>query len=140
MAQKRPDRWLGPNHDTFWEWCGKGELRLQRCGDCGKLSWPVVKACEFCGSEKLQWERMSGRGKIVAWCTFERDYYRGLLPVPWDTILVELEEGPLFMSNPEGFTWQDITVGMDVELTFIECEDSAGTYMLPVFRLPVNAG
>ena len=52
---------------------------------------------------------MSGRGTIASWCTFERDYYYGLLPIPWDTILVELEEGPLFISNPQGFTWRDIT-------------------------------
>ena len=134
MAERRPDRWLGPNHDTFWDWCARGELRLQRCARCSGISWPVVKACEFCGGEDVSWEPMSGRGKVVSWCTFERDYYRGLLPVPWDTILVELEEGPLFMSNPKGFTWREIEVGMPVQLAFVDCEDSAGAYRLPVFE------
>ena len=78
---------------------------------------------------------MSGRGKILSWCTFERDYYRGILPIPWDTILVELEEGPLFVSNPKGFSWQDIQIGAPVQLAFIDCEDSAGAYKLPVFEL-----
>lgn len=77
---------------------------------------------------------MSGRGRIAAWTTFERDYYSGLLPIPWDTILVELEEGPLFMSNPEGFSWRDIHIGMPVVLAFIACEDSAGSFNLPVFQ------
>ena len=49
----------------------------------------------------LVWAPMSGRGRIVSWCTFERDYYAGILPIPWETILVELEEGPLFISNPQ---------------------------------------
>ena len=123
MAERRPDRTLGPGHDTFWEWCGSGELRLQRCASCGRISWPVVQACEFCGGTNLVWDRMSGRGKIVSWCTFERDYYAGLLPIPWDTILVELEEGPLFLSNPRGFSWKDIEAGMPVKLAFISCED-----------------
>ena len=135
MAERRPDRWLGPgHHHEFWDWCDKGELRLQQCASCGGISWPVVNGCEFCGGEDLSWEPMSGRGTIASWCTFERDYYRGMLPIPWDTILVELEEGPLFLSNPKGFSWQDITTGMPVKLAFIECEDSAGTYSLPVFE------
>ena len=108
MVQKRPDRTLGPGHDEFWAWCARGELRLQRCGDCGGLSWPVVSACEHCDSTKLTWERMSGRGKLVSWCSFDHDYYRGMLPVPYDTILVELAEGPLFISNPSGFGREDI--------------------------------
>jgi uncharacterized protein len=134
MSQRRPDRTLGPGHDQFWEWCSKDELRLQRCAACGGVSWPVVKACEFCGQAELTWQRMSGRGKIVSWCTFERDYYGGILPIPWDTILVELEEGPLFISNPRGFSWRETKIGMPVMLSFVDCEDSAGSFRLPVFE------
>jgi uncharacterized OB-fold protein len=134
MGERRPDRTLGPAHDEFWAWCAKGELRLQRCAECGKLTWPVMQACEHCSGARLGWERMSGRGTIASWCTFERDYYNGLLPIPHETILVELEEGPLFVSNPQGFTWRDITAGMKVKLAFLDCEDSAGPFKLPVFE------
>ncbi len=134
MRQRRPDRTLGPGHDRFWDWCNRGELRLQRCRDCGALAWPVVSACEACGGTALSWQRMSGRGRIAAWTTFERDYYGGILPMPWDTILVELEEGPLFLSNPRGFTWKDLRIAMPVVLTFIACEDQAGPFSLPVFE------
>jgi uncharacterized OB-fold protein len=133
MAERRPDRTRGAVHDQFWAWCAKGELRLQRCADCGKLSWPPEEACEHCGSANLSWERMSGRGKVMSWCTFERDYYNGVLPIPWDTILVELEEGALFVSNPHGFSWADIEPNMPVQLAFVDCEDSAGSFRLPVF-------
>ena len=134
MAQRRPDRTLGPGHDTFWEYCAGGELRIQRCKTCNELSWPVVQACEMCGSHGLEWEKMSGRGKLVSWCTFEREYYKGLLPVPWDTVLVELEEGPLFISNPQDFSWPEMAAGMPVAVEFIPCQDSAGEFALPVFR------
>jgi uncharacterized OB-fold protein len=134
MVQKRPDRTLGPGHDTFWDWCGKGELRLQRCGACNGLTWPVQDHCEHCHGEKLTWERMSGRGKVVSWCSFERDYYYGVLPVPYDNILVELDEGAMFLSNPKGFGWRDITPGMTVQVAFEACEDSAGEFSLPVFE------
>ena len=133
MGQRRPDRTLGPGHDEFWAWCERGELRLQRCANCGRLSWPVVQACEWCEGTAFAWERMCGRGKIVSWCTFERDYYAGLLPIPWETILVELEEGPLFISNPLDFSWQEIRFNMPVTVSFLECEDRAGSFRLPVF-------
>lgn len=135
--QTRPDRTLGPGHNEFWRWTAAGELRLQRCARCGELAWPVVRACEACRSSELRWEKMSGHGKLVSWCTFERDYTRGLLPIPWDTILVELDEGALFISNPQGFSWPEMVAGMPVELAFLACRDSHGEFALPVFRKAV---
>ena len=134
MAQKRPDRTLGAGHDTFWAGCAEGELRLPRCRGCGQLAWPVVDACDHCGGKEWAWETMSGAGKIVSWCSFEQDYYRGMMPVPYDTILVELAEGPLFVSNPAEFGREDIRFEMPVQVEFIACEDSAGPFQLPVFR------
>lgn len=134
MAERRPDRVRGPRHDEFWAWCARGELRLQSCGACGRLSWPVVDCCLHCGSDRLEWARMSGRGKVVSWCTFEYDYYGGAMPLPYETLLVELEEGPLFISDPVGLGWRDITFGMSVKLAFLACEDSAGPFQLPVFE------
>lgn len=132
-AMRRPDRVLGPGHDEFWEWCGKGELRLPRCTRCGHLAWPPVPACEACGGSEFSWERMSGDGTLASWCTFERGYYAKLLPIPWETILVELAEGPLFISNPVGFGWPDCRMGMPLKLQFLDCEDRAGLFSLPVF-------
>jgi uncharacterized OB-fold protein len=139
-AERRPDRMLGGNHDIFWQWCARGELRLQRCDSCAHITWPVADACERCGSDRLSWERMTGRGRIISWSTFERDYYEGLIPLPYDNILVELGEGPLFLSNPSGMTWRDLTFGMPVQLAFLACEDQAGAFALPVFeRAPAAA-
>ena len=133
MTQRRPDRTLGHNHDIFWNFCAQDELHIQRCTACDKLVWPSARTCEFCGGEAFTWQRMSGRGKIVSWTAFVQDYYRGMMPVPYDTLLVELEEGPLFISNPLDFSYDDIVPGMPVELRFIDAEDSAGAFRLPIF-------
>ena len=133
MAEKRPPRTLGPGHDQFWEWCGKGELRLQKCSTCGGINWPVRATCEFCGSAEFAWEAMSGRGTVASWCSFHQDYYGGVMPRPYDCILVELEEGVLFLSNPHGFAIEEITLGMNVAVQFIDCEDDGGAFKLPVF-------
>lgn len=133
VVERRPNRVRGPGHDEFWEFCGKDELRLQRCDACRHISWPPVEACEACGRGELTWDSMSGRGKVVSWCTFERSYYAEI-DVPWDTILVELDEGPLFISNPAGFTNDELTPNAPVAVSFIDCEDDAGAFRLPVFE------
>ena len=135
MAERRPNRILGPYHDEFWGYCNKDELRLQKCNHCDYVSWPATAACLDCGTEgDFTWERFSGRGKIISWCAFEREYYPGILPLPWDTILVRLDEGPIFLSNPNGFSYSDIHSGMPVKVTFVDCEDEAGEFKLPVFE------
>lgn len=133
-AERRPDRVRGPRHDEFWAWCDRRELRLQTCGSCGGISWPVVDACEHCGSARLEWARMSGDGKIVSWCVFHYDYYGGTLAIPYETILVELSDGPLFVSNPSGFSAVGAAIGTPVKLAFLACEDSRGSFLLPVFE------
>jgi len=77
---------------------------------------------------------MSGRGRVIARATFHQDYYKGVLKTPYDTILVDLEEGLLFISDPHGFGYDDISPDMPVSLVFIDCEDSAGSFRLPVFE------
>jgi hypothetical protein len=57
-----------------------------------------------------------------------------VLPLPYDTILVELEEGQLFIADPLGFTIEDLSPDMPVRLAFIAAEDSTGPFMLPVFE------
>lgn len=134
MRQKRPPRVTGPGHDTFWEGCAKGELHIQKCEACGHRPWPVVTKCEQCGSDKLAFQPVSGKGKLTSWCTFERPYYGDLMPVPYDTIIVELDEGPWFISNPRGFSNSEATLGMPVKVAFLDCEDQHGPFSLPVFE------
>ena len=133
MAEKRPDRTLGPAHDDFWAYCNRGELRLQHCPRCDRRFWPPAPACDTCGSTEIAWKPMSGLGKVISYCTFESLYYHDC-PPPWESILVELEEGPLFLSNPQGFGGEDIEADMPVRVTFLECEDAAGPFKLPVFE------
>ena len=82
----------------------------------------------------LMFEEVSGKGKLASWCTFERPYYGELMPVPYDTIVVELDEGPWFIANPLGFSNSEAQLGMPVKVSFIDCEDTQGAFKLPVFE------
>jgi hypothetical protein len=65
---------------------------------------------------------------------FEREYFTEC-PTPWPVIAVELDEGPLFITNPSGTPVEELSEGSRVRVTFIDCEDAAGDYCLPVFEL-----
>lgn len=132
LSGHRPNRVLGGPHDTFWKHCSDDELRMQYCPACNAWTWPPRPDCELCGASALQWLPMTGQGRIVGWCTFEQRYYPDL-PVPWDTILVELEEGPLLISNPLDLEPLEHLWQLPVKVAFIDCDDQAGPFRLPVF-------
>jgi uncharacterized OB-fold protein len=133
MAERRPNRTLGAPHDEFWAHCNERELHIQRCAGCGTYAWPPVRHCEECNGTELVWTKTVGTGELVSWCVFHQPYHREMT-LPYDTVLVELTEGPLFVSNPLGFGHDDMTRGLRVEVDFLQCEDDAGPFLLPIFR------
>jgi uncharacterized protein len=133
VGERRPNRTLGPLHDEFWSFCARDEFRLLRCRRCLHFAWPPRPECERCGAQDLAWEEVSGRGNVVSWCRLQQPYYDEL-STPWDVILVELEEGPLFVTNPRGFETIDVQARMLVRVAFVDCEDDAGPFRLPVFE------
>jgi hypothetical protein len=48
-------------------------------------------------------------------------------------IVVELDEGPLFVTNPHGVDVDELEEGSPLQLAFLECEDVHGRFQLPVF-------
>jgi uncharacterized protein len=134
MAETRPNRTLRPVDEPFWAATARGVLQLQQCDACGHRPWPPVEACEQCGGGALSWKDVSGRGTVLSACSFVQDYYKGVFPIPHDAILVALEEGPLFIGNPQGFAFDDIVPDMPVTVAFRDCEDAAGAFSLPVFE------
>jgi uncharacterized OB-fold protein len=54
-------------------------------------------------------------------------------PPPWAVILVELDEGPLIISRPNGFDAESAADGAPVEVRFVPAYDEHGEFRLPVF-------
>jgi hypothetical protein len=48
--------------------------------------------------------------------------------------MVELDEGPLFISTPLGVEDGALSDGMRMQLAWVDAEDRYGEYRLPVFR------
>jgi uncharacterized OB-fold protein len=114
----------------FWDACAVGELRMQACAQCGHVRYPVAPICPQCLSPQYEWRRLSGRGEILSWVYFQRAYHAAWENrVPYNVILVQLEEGPRMFSNALPLGRDDLRIGMRVQVEF---DDESGV-ALPRF-------
>ncbi len=127
----RPSPYPGLHDKPFWEFTAKHEFRLPRCAQCGKYQWPPAAVCAGCLSDEYTWERVSGVGTVLSWVVFQRQYFPGI-PPPYNCILVQLDEGPLFISNLVGV--EDGAIDFDLRVQ-VDFQDLPEGYTLPVFRL-----
>ncbi|TMR03676.1 hypothetical protein ETD83_10115 [Actinomadura soli] len=96
-AKLLPD--ITPRNKPFWDGCAAGELRLQKCADCGRYRFPDAPVCPECLSSSASWETASGAGTIWSWCTMHQKYFAAFADeVPYRLVYVRLAEGPLVIS------------------------------------------
>ena len=117
----------GPGPDrVYQEFLGKGELRIQRCGDCGKQVFYPRLTCTGCGSIKLAWVCPSGRGTVYAVSIVNRRTEKG---GPYNVVLVDLAEGARMMGRVDGVDNEQVKIGMAVKAKI----DSSGKAPFVVF-------
>ncbi len=84
-----PDRDSAP----YWDGVAAGELRLQRCSDCGAWRWPARAICDRCRSFAAEWVKASGLGTVVSWIRTHQVFIRSFEnDVPYVTVEVRLDE------------------------------------------------
>jgi uncharacterized OB-fold protein len=78
----------------YFDGAARGQLRIPRCGSCGRWRWYPEPVCPACGGE-LGWTGTAGRGTLFSWVTVERAFLPAFVEmVPFVTALVALEEDP----------------------------------------------
>jgi uncharacterized protein len=121
-----------PHSLPFWEAARDGWLTAQQCASCGAFRMPPTPFCPECLSQDVRWPELSGRATV-----FSFSVVRGLPGDP-DLILIpvvlELEGAPgvHLVSNIIDATPEDVTIGAEVSVDFVEISDG---WRLPVFRL-----
>jgi uncharacterized OB-fold protein/acyl dehydratase len=113
---------IGPDSGFFWEGVRAGELRIQRCAECGALRHPPGPMCPHCHATKRDHIPASGRGTVHSYVVHHHPPVPGLRP-PYVVALVELEEGVRMVGNLLGCQPEDAYVGMPVELEFQRMDD-----------------
>ncbi len=133
MPEDRPHVPLprsSPESAPFWEACRNGELRLQRCGACGRFWFPPGVICPECWSTEWTWDRTGGRGKIHSFVIYRRAYHPAF-PPPYVVAVVELTEGPRLPTRLTDVEPDRVRVGQPVEVMFAPVTEEVH---LPLFR------
>lgn len=135
MPGERPLPTPTPETEHFWDGTRAGELRLQRCDDCGHVYFPPRPFCPACASRAVSVFAASGRGRLESYVISHRPH-RAFEP-PYAIALVALEEGPRLMSNIVECeqTPEALILDMPLEVVF-EAQNDEIT--LPLFR-PTDA-
>jgi len=121
-----------PTPETAWFWEGTrlGELRLQRCDQCGQHVFPLSAVCPTCYGRDLSIVASSGRARLYSYVI---NHMVAAGTEPYAIAVVELAEGPRLMTNivecPQ--TPGALALDMALEVVFERASDSI---TLPKFR------
>jgi len=125
MADRKiPDPNPNPETEAFWEATKEGRFLLRYCGDCGKTHWYPRAICPHCFSDNSEWREASGRGVIYTYSVTRRTDPQYVIAY------VTLEEGPTMISNIVDCSYDDLSVGQAVQVTF---KQSEGGFAVPMF-------
>lgn len=105
------------NEDTIGFWTKLQEtkkLHVQQCQSCGSYSHPPRPVCHKCRKFDLEWVPVSGKGVVYSFVVYHRSAHPGF-KVPYEVVLVELEEGVRIVSNMIDCDPEDVEIGMPVE-------------------------
>ncbi len=126
----RPRPALTRDNQFWFEAAKEHRLVIQHCSGCGVLRHPPRPRCDKCGSYEWDAAEASGRGTVYS---FVVNHYPQVpaFDYPLAVALIELEEGTRLVANIVGIEPTDITIGMPVEVEFVEHDPDL---TLPAFR------
>lgn len=106
-----------PENRPFWEAAEKNTLLGKRCTNCAKVHWYPRTLCPFCRSVHTEWVPLSGHGTVYAFSTLRR------ASPPYTVAYVQLEEGPMMLTNLIDTDDAVLRIGLPVHVVFRRTED-----------------
>jgi uncharacterized OB-fold protein len=125
----------------FWTGGERDELMMQRCGGCGHLVHPPALLCPWDQSPALEWEVLSGHGRVESFSENCQPFLPGF-PERYLVALVQVDEDPTarVLTNVVDVDADDVAIGMPVQVKFIHLDGDGGPDVyLPVFA-PADDG
>jgi len=116
---KRPRPAITRDTKFWFDAADEHRLVIQRCAGCGTLRHPPRPRCDKCGS--YDWDSIDASGRGVVY-SFVVNHYPQVpaFDYPLAVGLIELDEGTRLVANIVGIDPADVTVGMPVEVEFVE--------------------
>ena len=143
MTDAAASTWLAPQAEgipilrpsplttPFWDGCAAGELRFQRCGDCGAAIFNPAYLCRTCTSKNLRWEVAAGLGTVFSYTICHRPMTPKFTEI-YAPVIVDVDEGYQLLSNVVGCDATDVHVGMRVSVEFHALGDRTLPYFAPL--------
>ena len=124
---------------SFQRYLREGRLMGVRCDRCRHLSATPRGLCPSCHSRDLQWEALSGRGRLTTFTAIsipptamaERGYGRDN---PYCSGIVTLEEGPrvsALIAGVDARNPESIALGLPVQVDFSDTEEHPSLVFQP---------
>lgn len=116
----------------FWEAAKRHELMMQRCKKCADWIFYPREQCPNCFSQDLEFQKVSGRGRVYAYTTVYQPTHPAFVPeAPYVFAIVQLDEGLRVATNIVGIPHEQVKVDMAVEATY---EDVSPEWTLVKFK------
>lgn len=132
MSYQKPlpvlDLWNKP----FWEGCKEKRFRIQKCCESGEYWFPPSPISPVTRTEDWEWVEVSGRAKVRSWVVMHQIYFKAFADEsPYLIAQVQLDEGPMLITNIVGINSEEIQADMPVEVVF---EEVTSEITLPKFQ------
>lgn len=137
MAYTKPlpaiDLWNRP----FWDACKQHRLIAQKCAASGKVWFPPSPVSPITRDKNWSWVTLSGAGRVVSWVVMHQKYFPGFASeIPYLVAQVELDEGPVFVTNIVDARPDNVSINARVQAVFDPVTEEI---TLPKFSLAESA-
>jgi hypothetical protein len=103
----------------FWDAAKRHELVVPRCNTCAELFFYPRERCPGCLSSDLNWETVSGNGRVYSYTVVHQPVHRGFRDdAPYIYAMIQLDEGPRMVSNLVGCPLDEVKIDMPVTTDF----------------------
>jgi uncharacterized protein len=127
-----PDIVIDAESRPFWDGLHQGELRLQRCDDCGRAVFHPRAVCPHCFGDRLAWFTAAGTGTVHSATVVHHAFGAFAGQVPYTIALIDLDEGVRMLSRIVGDT--PVRIADRVRLHITRLGEEPDALPLPCFR------
>lgn len=122
-----------PDFAPYWEAARGHRLVVMACADCHVRRWPPRPVCRACGSQRVEWPEVSGRGRLYSWTVVGRAVVPGFETVPYTVAVGQLDDEPgiRLLATLDNSGSAVLRIGRPLEIVFRE----RALVSLPVWRL-----
>jgi uncharacterized protein len=126
---------VSPDTEFFWAGTAAGELRVQRCDECGTVRHPPGPRCTSCGNMTAGYVEAAGVGEVYSYVVHHHPPVPGK-KLPIVIALVQLPEGVRIVGELFGVDPGQVRIGLPVQAEFVRID---ADLTLPAWRATSSA-